>query len=146
MIVSKPKPSTLFSLGAFLFAAYGLFIYTLIDFIHSDQKALFQYLIMFIIGPIALGVTIKILLSYKIIKIGKEKIEISYPFRFKVYQFKLKQIESWKEVIIKTGTKFFKELTLTFENKYKIKLTKQENSSYDEIYGYLKKKCPRKKA
>lgn len=145
MIISKPKYSTLFSLVIFLAIAYGLVIFTLINFMSAEQKAVYQYAILILISPIAIGVTIKILYSYKTIKIGRGKLVIHYPFRFKSLDFKLRQIEKWEETIIKAGSNVIKELSITFEDQVQVKLTKQENSAYEEIINYLKKKCPKKR-
>lgn len=143
MIISKPKGNTLFALGMFLLICFGLLGYTLFNFITYDVHYWYQYLIFIIITPVSFVVAIKAIKSYKIIKLGKGKISVDYPFLLKKQAFNMQNLESWTEEIIKTQGTDFKELKLKFSHG-KIHLTSQENSEYLKIYSYLKKKYPRK--
>lgn len=145
MIVSKPKPGILFPVAVFLAMAYALVIFTLINFLSAEVKAIYQYAILIVISPIALGVTAKVLLDYKIIRVGKERISFRYPFRFTAKAYKVSQIKSWQETTVEAGKNIFKELGIVFHDKVKIKLTKQEYGGYDQLHNYLKKKCLNKR-
>jgi len=145
MIVSKPKIHTLLSLAAFLAIVYSLLGYTLYHFIEAESKAIYQYLILIILAPIALAITFKVIWGYKIVRLGDNLMEVQFPTRFKKARFKLKQINSWKETVIKTKRAPFKEIAVTYDHKQKVKLTNQENTHYDEVLNYLNKKCGRVK-
>jgi len=87
---------------------------------------------------------IKIIWGYKIVKVTKDRFEIKHPFRLSVKKFNLRQLLLWKETSIKTGSGYFKELSLHFENGYKTTLSFQENTNYNRIIAYLLKKVPKK--
>ncbi|MGI9545524.1 MAG: hypothetical protein ACR2MX_19840 [Cyclobacteriaceae bacterium] len=141
MIVSKPKVHTLFSLGAFLVIVYGILGYTLYHFLQAEDKAIYQYLIFIILTPIASAISFKMFWGYKIVRLGGNLMEVKYPTRFIETKLKLKEIDSWKETVIKTKRGPFKEITITYNQKQKVKLTNQENTHYDQVLGYLQKKC-----
>lgn len=139
MIVSKPKIGTLFSVGVFIAIAFGAFIYGLIEIQTADDRT-WWYVLVYTSGPIGLLVLMKILFSLKTIKIGKEKFEVKFPFKFTKYSFSGKEIDHWFHTSIKTYGGLYEELTIKLSSGKQIALSKQENTEYDKTLNYLKKK------
>ena len=136
MIISKPKFGTILSLSVFIvvslvIASYGL------KLLLNGQPVWWAYTLTFLFYPIALGLIIKIIWGYKIISLGSQKIEVKFPFRMKKKKYHLKQLLSWEESMVKTGSVPFKELNLRFDDGNNMKLSYHENSHYDEIFNYL---------
>ncbi|WP_422360156.1 hypothetical protein [Reichenbachiella sp.] len=139
MIVSKPKIGTLFSVGLFIFIAFGIFIYGIVQ-IQSATDRLWWYILIYTSGPIGLLVLLKILFSLKTIKISKEKFEAKFPFKFKKISFSGKDIDHWFHTSIKTYGGLYEELTINLSSGKQLVLSKQENTEYDKTLNYLKKK------
>lgn len=144
MIVSKPKGNTVFSLSMFLIICYSLVGYTLYQYLSHEEQFWYQYGILIIITPIAISVSIKVARTFKIVNLGKGQMTVKYPILFKVRKYNLKQLEQWEETIIKTQGTVFKQLIMRFE-KEKVGIANQENTEYDKIFEYLRKKHPSKK-
>lgn len=140
MIVSKPKVSSLFSLGVFLLISYGTVIFSAVQILTLPYPAFYYYLLLVIIGAISLYVTYKVVTNFKYITVGKEKMEIYFPLIRKRYLISLTSLTSWKETVIKSAAGTYKELEFRFQNNHVIKMTIQENSNYDKIFQYFQKK------
>ena len=84
------------------------------------------------------------LINFKLVYLGKDQLELKYPFRLSARKYKLKELEYWTESQVKTGKTLFREMEIKFPRK-KIKISMQENSSYKEIYQYFTKKAGKKK-
>ncbi|MDW3209272.1 MAG: hypothetical protein R8N23_05360 [Reichenbachiella sp.] len=139
MIVSKPKIGTLFSVGLFIFIAFGLFIYGIVQ-IQSATDRLWWFILIYTSGPIGLLVLLKILFSLKTIKVSKEKFEARFPFKFKKISFTGKDIDHWFHTSIKTYGGLYEELTIKLLSGKQLVMSKQENTEYDKTLNYLKKK------
>lgn len=139
MIVSKPKRSTLFSIGVFLLLTFSLFIYSVISVTETNDKT-WWYLIIYTSGPIGLIVLIRILTSIKIITIRKEKFEFKVPFKFQKIAFDGKELAEWNHTIIKTYGGLYEELNFKLQSGKELSLSKQENTEYDKALNYMKKK------
>ena len=103
----------------------------------------YNYIAVYFFGPLAFVLSVRTLIKFKVVNIGKEMIEIWYPFRFSKKKYQVKEVVSWKEETVKTGRSLFRELVVRFE-KHKLKLSNQENSSYDQVITYMKKKAKNK--
>ena len=141
MIVSKPKPTALIALGIFIIICVGVGGYALTNVL-NNTAGWFGYAASFTMLPLAAILLIRQLLSYKTVQIG-DVVRVSYPFRFHKKEVKLKELVLWKQTIIKTKNAPFKQLTLAFEN-FTLKLSVQENSNYEQIYKFLKKRVGKK--
>lgn len=86
----------------------------------------------------------KLIFNYKVIKISHDIIHVYYPFRFFRSSQPVKDLGAWQETIIETKSGIFKELKLVFDKKGFVKITNQENSDYDKVYKYIKKKAAKK--
>jgi hypothetical protein len=146
MIASKPKTSTAFSVGVFLLLSYGLLIYTLRGFIISDQPAIYQYIILLIISPIAIFVSFKFIKGLKYISIQKSQMEVRSFFGLIKKKYHLNELEKWEETIIKTTNGTFKELKFIFIPNAKVTVSNQEQTNYDKLFSYISKNYKNKKA
>ncbi|UII32902.1 hypothetical protein LVD17_03540 [Fulvivirga ulvae] len=144
MIVAKPKVGTLFSLGLFIAISLSVAIYTAFLMLASNSIAWYQYAIVIILFPLSLGLAVKVVFGYKIISIGKEKLDITFPTRFKRESYKIKDIDYWKETQVKTATGTYKEVEIQFDDKKQLSLSFQEHTDYPKVIQYLKKKCAKK--
>ena len=144
MIVSRPKTNALFAIFVFLMICFSLGIVNL-NIVLNEDGQWFNYLIVIITFLIGFSILIKQLLGFKIITVGEDTFKVAKPFLLGGYQFKVKNIISWEETVIKTKTGEFKELTISEESGKKLKLTLQENTNYLKITAYLLKKAGKKR-
>lgn len=139
MIVSKPKVGTLFSVGIFVVLAFSLFGYGISQAIQTDDRTLWMVLI-YTSGPIGLVVLIKVLMGLKFFRIGKEKFEIKFPFKFSSVRFDGKELAGWKHNAIKTYGGLYEEITWRLKSGKEYSLSKQENTEYDKALKYMRSK------
>ena len=111
--------------------------------INTGMWKWYNYIALYFFGPLAFVLSIRILFNFKVVSIGKERIEVWYPFRLSRKKYTVGDISQWKESTVKTGKSKFRELEIRFE-KRRLKLSNQENSSYDQLLNYLRKKAKRK--
>jgi hypothetical protein len=144
MIVSKPKAGSLFSLG--IFSIGGIIVGGLSFRIVLSGVSVpwYHYLASLTLFPLALVLFVRIFWAYKIVKIGKEKIFIRFPFRFQTLSVALKEIKQWKEIRVKSKTGNYREIEV-LSNSKKISLNNQEHTKYEEVLNYLEKKARRTK-
>lgn len=141
MIVCKPKVGTLISLGIFVAICLSVSGYTF-QYIQSNQNnAWYLWLIIVLLAPLSLGLLTKTILGYKIVQLGKGKVNLSYPTRFFKKSYSVKQVTGWKEESVKTSTGNFQELKIQFDDKRKLSLSLQEHTGYKDVVRYLKSKC-----
>ena len=144
MIVSRPKTNALFAIFVFLMICFSLGIVNLRIVLEGGGKW-YNYLLIFITFLVGFSILIKQMLGFKIITVGEGTFKVAKPFLLGGYQFKLKNILSWEETVIKTKNGEFKELTIHQDSGKKLKLTLQENTKYKEIAVYLGKKAGNKR-
>lgn len=140
MIISKPKNQTLFSLITFIIICFGIGIYTGYQIFVLGSNSFWTNLLFGIFTPLGLAVIIKIFSSYKTLYIGKEKLDVVHLWGISKKRYNLKDMLHWFETSIKTYNGIYKELTMHFPGKKKLKLTEQENQAYNQVKKYLKKK------
>lgn len=140
MIVVKPKVNTLFSLGIFILICLAVAIYNFYLISISETPKWYHYLLVIVPAPIGLGLLFRMLFSYKIVKVGKLKIEILFPVRASKKSYTLRQIKYWKEESVKTANGVFKELEVRFTDNKNLKISLQEYQAYNEMIQYLNKK------
>jgi hypothetical protein len=139
MIVSKPKTSTLFSISIFLLLAFGLFTYSFLQAQQTNDR-FWWYILLYTSGPIGLLVLLKVLLGIQIIEIKKEKFKVRVPFKFRNITFDGKELDFWEHTVMKTYGGQYEELILQLKSGKKYSLSKQENTEYDKVLNYMKKK------
>ena len=144
MIISRPKSSALFALTVFIIIALSIAYAGVQNVILSGEWKWYNYLAVCFFGPMAFVLSVRMLINFKVIKIGKDKIELWYPFRLLRKNYTVKDVSLWKENTVKTGKSKFRELEIRL-GKRKVKLSNQENTLYDQIVNYLQKKAKNKK-
>lgn len=144
MIVSKPKVTAVFSLTVFIIICLSVAYVGLNNMIESGEWRWYNYLTVYGFGPLAFILSLRVLFNYKIVSVGKGRVEVWYPFRLTKKKFKAVEMESWKEDIVKTGKTKFRQLKISFSG-FTVKLSNQENSSYPKIYGYLDNRFKKKR-
>ena len=145
MIVSRPKFSTLFSLGIFLIIAYGLAIWSIASWPQTGDIPLYRYLLTGGVSLVALIVTLRVLGSYKTVRLNGDKWQVSYLLRPGRLRFKTSQISWWKVTTIKTRGGVYQELHLHNDAGRNVKLSPQEHTSYNRILNHLQKHCAKKR-
>lgn len=143
MIESKPKRNTIFALFVSTLMAGGGSFYFMSDILGGDT-AVWRFIVL---GILLLSTSIllyKLIFNYKVIRISHDIIHVYYPFRFFRSSLPVKDIGAWQETIIETKSGIFKELKLVFDTKGYVKITNQENSNYDKVWKYVKKKAAKK--
>lgn len=144
MIVSKPKPSALAALGIFILICLSVGLYFL-QISVREGGLWYQYLGVFILLSVSFMLFLRQIVGYKIVSIGDNKFIVKYPLIGKRRELKAMQLVSWKEVVVKTKSAPFRQLEIRFSD-FLLKLTIQENTSYEQVLNYLKKKLGKKEA
>jgi len=142
MIVSKPKVRTIASVGLFVLAAFSLSGYG-VHQVQQTNDRFWWFVLIYTTGPIGMVVLIKILTGIQYLKIGKEKFEFFAPFKFKKITFTGKQLSQWTSEKIKTYGGLYEEIVWRLANGKEFRISKQENTQFDEIHRYMKRKFKR---
>jgi hypothetical protein len=146
VIVSRPQTNTLVSFTIFLLitvVVLGMNVYALMA---TSTPAWYNYLMTSILVPIFLFVSYKIFIRYKIIRMGNNRVEISYPVLRKHKVYMLQEIAIWKENVVKTGkNSVFRQLEIFFQDKQRVSFGDKEHTEYNRMVQYLNQKVPRKK-
>lgn len=146
MTISKPLGSTILSFTLFLLISYALIGMCFIQVLKDQHPAWYIYLTLSILTPLATYLTYKIFINYKILEVGNDKIVVKYTVRKKVRSYKLDNVISWRESVVKTGkNSTFKEIEIKFEDNFTFSLALKEYSNYPKVYAYLSKKLAKKK-
>jgi hypothetical protein len=114
--------------------------------IKDPQPAWYTYLIIAILTPIAIFVLYKIFIRYKIILLGNNQVELTYPVLRQTKKYSLDQIEYWVEHQVKTGkNSIYKETEVKFIDGLKLTIGHKEHTEYARIVQYLSLKAAKKK-
>lgn len=144
MIVSKPKFSTMMSLSAFLFIAYGLGIWSLVS-MPADHVPGWRYWLSGGIFLIALLVTIKVFGGYRTLKLKGDRWQVSLLLRPGIRKFKTAEIDWWKVTTVNTKGGRYEELEIRSSSGVKVKVSPQEHTGYSQVISHLQKKCAKKR-
>ena len=144
MIISRPKIQTVFSLTVFTTVILVSLFYFSIPLLKFSDVPAWRYFVAGILLLTASLLLHKLIFDYKIIKISHDRVHIYYPFRFFKTVQDIKALGAWQQTIINTKKSEFRQLKLVFVNKGYVKISNQENSEYDKIYQYIKRKAPKK--
>ena len=140
MIVSKPITKTLTALSIFLILIFGSFFLLLSSLLSGESYFIFKLILApltLVIGLLVLG---KLLAAIKIVKIGDNRIIVFYPITRMKVDIKVPDILGWREEVIKTKNGEFREVKILYTKKKILKLSNRENTEYDAVMKYLKKK------
>ncbi|GJM28893.1 MAG: hypothetical protein DHS20C17_15280 [Cyclobacteriaceae bacterium] len=140
MIRSKPKEVTLFSLSLFLVLAYGASIWT---WMRIPSSPVTWYILPLICFTIAVVVSIKVLLSYRVLVVDNDHWQVTRLVGSKI-KFSGKEIEWWKEIEIKTMGGLYKQLQVFAGKGKNVKISLQEHTEYQGVLKSLRKRHSRK--
>lgn len=140
MIVSKPKGNTIFALAVFLILIFGSFFALLSGLLSGGTYFFFKLILAPVVLAVGLVVLSKFLASFKIVKLGNGQIEVFYPISKMRSKIFVKDILGWHEEAINTKNGEFREVRILYAKKKILKLSNKENTKYDAVVKYLKKK------
>ncbi|MEP4531920.1 MAG: hypothetical protein ABJ004_02460 [Cyclobacteriaceae bacterium] len=140
MIVSKPKSNTTVALGVFLVLIFVVFFFLLNSLISVPDYFIFKLVLTPIVLVIGLIVLSKFLGSLKVVTLGKDKITVLYLITRMRISIDVSQVLGWREEVVKTKNGDFREVKILYTKKKILKLSNKENTEYDKVIQYLKKK------
>ncbi|MBK6266485.1 hypothetical protein JKA74_15680 [Marivirga sp. S37H4] len=145
MIVSKPRYQTIFALAVFLVLVFGSFFLLLDSLLYSAEYFIIKIILTPVVLVIALLVLTKFIAALKVIKIGNNKISVTYLISRSKIQLSVADIKAWMEEVVKTRQGEFRETKILYGKKKIIKLSNKENTEYDKIVKYLNTKAGKAK-
>jgi len=114
--------------------------------VKTSASAWYNYLIILLLVPIGLFVLYKIFIRYKIIRLGNNRLELSYPVMRKHKVYVIQDIVAWKENVVKTGkNSVFRQLEIFLTDKQRISVGDKEHTEYTRVVQYLQQKVPKKR-
>ncbi len=147
MIVSRPQTGTITSFVLFLLITIIVVAMNVLVILQTNHAAWYNYAVVVILTPIGLFVFYKIFISYKVLSLGNNQIQIDLPVLRQSKKYPIEQIQQWTEMTVKTGKKSeYKELKIAFNDGRKINIGLREYTEYARIVQYLAQKASRKKA
>ena len=93
--------------------------------------------VVLVIGLLVLG---KLLGAIKVVRVGDNKIEVFYPISRMRTNIQVPNLLGWKEEVVKTKNGEYREVKILYTKKKILKLSNRENTEYEAIVKYLKKK------
>jgi hypothetical protein len=146
VITSKPQTSTISSFVLFLLITCIVLGMNLWAVIKYPNPAWYNYGVIALLAPIGGFVLYKIFIRYKIVRLGNNQIEVSFPVLKQANKYPLSEVQFWFENQVKTGKKsVHRELVVKFIDGKKISLSPKESTEYDRAIQYLKQKLPKKR-
>lgn len=145
MIVSKPKFQTAFAMGTFLVLIFTAFSFLLNSLLSSSDYFVFKVILTPIVLVIGLLVLSKFMASLKRVSLGDGKVEVLYLLSRMKISLNVSDILGWHEEVVNTKNGEFRELKILYTKKKILKLSNKENTEYDQVVRYLKKKVKLKK-
>lgn len=146
MIISKPQTNTIVSFTFFLLLTLAVLSMNILVLIKDPQPAWYTYLIIALLIPIAVFVLYKIFIRYKVIRLGNNQVELSYPVLRSNTKYPLDQIDYWVEHLVKTGkNSVYKEMEIKFKDGVKLTFGHKEHTEYASVVKYMAQKIPKKK-
>jgi len=140
MIHSKPNYNTVLSIFIFLTIVMAGF-FTLL----TSQN----YFVLKLIGTavlivIALLIWDRLMKGFKHIRVGDMKFEIVQAITRTKEVYKVDDIKSWQEEVVKGKAGEYREINIQFNNKKPLRISNKETSQYSKITAYLRQKASRK--
>ncbi|MEO9484552.1 MAG: hypothetical protein ABJG47_13935 [Ekhidna sp.] len=140
MTTSQPKSSLLISIGVFLIGILAADAWLFYELVQNPASYLWAKLILaptlLVIGIV---VAIKGYTSALRLTIGNDKLTYQYLMGSRK-KHKITEITSWNEEIVKSKNGVYKRLSIQLKNGKLLRLSNHENSNYESVLNYLKKK------
>jgi hypothetical protein len=146
LIVSRPQANTIVSFSFFLLITIVVLAMNVYSLVITPTPEWYNYLMVILLAPIGLFVLYKIFIRYKVIRLGNNRLELSYPVLRIKKVYALHDIVSWKENVVKTGkSSVFRQLEIFLLDKQRISFGDKEHTEYGRVIQYLHQKVPKKK-
>ena len=143
MIISKPKTSTLISVGIFLAGILAASVWIGIELIKNPAVFFWIKLVLLpVLLVIALVVAIKTYQGAVTLQLGNNRLTYQMPGG-SLHQFPISDLQNWHEEVIQRKKTKYSRLTIRLKNGKELHLSNQENSAYDQVINYLRKKAKR---
>ncbi len=140
MIHSKPKSSIMISIGIFLILILAADAWLFNDLIqHPDSYFWLKLILSPILLVIAIAIARKGYTSALRLTIGNNKLTYCYLFGTKK-SHKISEVKSWHEEVVKQKNGEYKRVTMVLSTSRALQLSNQENSNYQQVVNYLRKK------
>lgn len=140
MIQSKPKSSVMISIGVFLVGILIADAWLFYALINNPSSYLWLKLILTpILLVMAIAIARKGYTSALRLTIGNNQLTYRY-FLSSKKSYKILDVTSWHEEVVKSKNTDYKRLSIILVNGKMLQLSNQENSNYQTVLNYLKKK------
>lgn len=144
MIHSKPNYNTVLSIFIFLIIVMAGF-FTLLNSLLTSPN----YIVVKIIGTavlmvIALLIWDRLMKGFKHIRVGDMKFEIVQAITRTRDVYKIENIKSWQEEVVKGKAGEYREVNILFNDKKPLRISNKETSQYTKITAYLRQKVSKK--
>ena len=140
MIHSRPASNVLVSVGFFLTGILALVVWLVYQLI-TDPSDYFIAKLILTPALVVIGITIAIKSYFSAVSITLGDNKISYRYLLGSHKVhKINDITKWSEDIVKRKKSEYRSLTIQLTNGKKLRLSNHENSQYDKLVSYLKKK------
>ncbi len=140
MTKSEPKSNSLISIGFFLLAVIAVDVWLFWELLQYPES---YFLIKLILAPtllvIGIAVAVKSYSSALILTMGNNSITYRYLFGSN-RKHKISDVVNWQEEVVKRKSSEYRQLSIRLANGKKLKLSNLENTNYDKLVSYLKKK------
>ncbi len=140
MIRSQPKSSSMLAIGLFLLGTLAVAIWLLVALLQNPGTFFWAKLIL---APtllvIAIIVTVKSYTSAVIITIGNNRLTYRR-YLGPEHTYKITKITNWQEEVVKRKNSEYRRLSIQLVDRSKVQLSNLENSNYEKVVNYLKKK------
>ncbi len=140
MIQSRPRSNALFAVGLFIILTLAVDGWILAGLI-TDPSSYFMAKLILVPTLLVIGIIVasKSYFSAMTLTLGNDRLTYQYPFGPKK-KHKISEVAAWEETVIKRKSSTYKRLTIRLTGGKKLHLSNQENSDYDKVLKYLKKK------
>lgn len=140
MISSQPKLSSILAISFFLAGMLVVTTWLMVGLISNPTS---YFLLKLILAPtsfvIVITIAIKSYFTAIIITLGNNKLTYRHLLGTE-NSYNFTEITSWKEEVIKRKKSEYRSLTIQLSNNKKLRISNHENSHYQQIVTYLKKK------
>ncbi|WP_436516333.1 hypothetical protein [Ekhidna sp. To15] len=143
MINSRPKSSLMISIGVFLIGILSVDIWLFYELVKNSASYLWAKLILTpTLLVIGIAVARKGYMSTLAITIRNSILTYRYLLGSKK-SHKISMIANWQEEVVKSKNGEYRQLSMVLSTGKILQLSNHENSNYQSVVNYLKKKVKR---
>jgi hypothetical protein len=113
----------------------------------GNDLPLWRLVLLVMLSIVPLALLFRMFWTYKRIRIRKDRITVSYPFRpGGSWDGKYKEVHAWKEERVNASGNEYRELAVIFESRKKIKISLQEYTNYQKLVKAFERHAGKKNA